>query len=69
MVDPTERTELFDPSEAPTVGADRPVASSSHLSEGQFLGGRYRIGQLLGRGGMGEVWQAFDLKLRVERWP
>jgi len=33
---------------------------------GQVLGDRYRIHSQLGRGGMGEVWRAFDLKLRVE---
>jgi hypothetical protein len=32
----------------------------------QVLGNRYRVRGLLGRGGMGEVWLADDLKLRVE---
>jgi serine/threonine protein kinase len=36
------------------------------LSPGQMLGGRYQVRDMLGRGGMGEVWRAFDLKLRVE---
>ena len=36
------------------------------LSPGQILGGRFQIRSLLGRGGMGEVWRAYDLKLRVD---
>ena len=43
--------------EAPTL--DRPTA-------GQILGERYQMREILGRGGMGEVWRAFDLKLRVD---
>ena len=34
--------------------------------KGQVLGERYQVMEMLGRGGMGEVWHAFDLKLRVE---
>jgi serine/threonine-protein kinase len=37
-----------------------------YLAAGQVLGDRYQIKSQLGRGGMGEVWRAFDLKLRVD---
>ena len=33
---------------------------------GQILGERYQMRELLGRGGMGEVWRAFEVKLRVD---
>lgn len=33
---------------------------------GQVLAERYEIRELLGHGGMGQVWRAYDLKLRVE---
>jgi len=47
---------------APKVDSPVPVA----LAPGQVLGDRYRIETRLGAGGMGEVWRAHDLKLRVD---
>ena len=40
--------------------------TTTPISAVQILGDRYRIERMLGRGGMGEVWLAFDLKLGVE---
>src|SRR5262245_2585352 len=42
------------------------LATVERLAAGRILGERYQIHELLGRGGMGEVVRAFDLKLRVD---
>ena len=57
-----------DPAVAGSRAVDLPTVSptAAPLAEGQVLGDRYRIRMLLGRGAIGEVFRAFDLKLRVD---
>jgi serine/threonine protein kinase len=52
--------------EGPEAATEGFGAGEERLLVGQNLGGRYQVVGRLGAGGMGEVWRAFDLKLRVE---
>ena len=64
ILDPRANTAPDDPAGEAALAAILPPATAPlALSAGVFFGERYRIEKELGRGGMGQVFQAHDLAL------
>ena len=50
--------------QAVPFGQRQPIYEPPRFPAGEILSDRFRIDRLLGRGGMGEVYEAFDLQLK-----
>jgi tetratricopeptide (TPR) repeat protein len=72
MGDAKERPDAYVPTVVDSGSATPDTATprdgepeADALGPGMFVGGRYRVVRFIARGGMGEVYEAFDEELRV----